>query len=142
MSLPTKQPLLAVDAIIVITGTDRLVLIERKNPPYGWALPGGMVDYGESLETAVAREAKEETGLTLDRLGQFRAYSEPSRDPRGHVVSVVFVATAHGEPKAADDAKNVGLFSWDDIMQDRVPLAFDHKQILLDVFNAPSPVIS
>jgi 8-oxo-dGTP diphosphatase len=106
-----------------------IVLIERKNPPYGWALPGGFVDYGESLEAAAHREALEETGLELEGMEQFRAYSDPGRDPRQHTVSVVFTALGKGDPLAADDAKHLEVFP-----QDRLPdtLAFDHAQILSD----------
>lgn len=122
-----RNPLLTIDIIIDLY--NGIVLIERKNPPYGWALPGGFVDYGESLEAAAAREAKEETGLELTEVRQFRAYSAPERDPRHHTVSVVFTAKGHGEPVAADDAGRLRVFP-----VDRLPteLAFDHKQILTD----------
>lgn len=122
-----RNPLLTID--IIISLQHGILLIERKNPPYGWALPGGFVDYGESLETAAAREAKEETGLELEELRQFRAYSAPERDPRHHTVSVVFTATGRGEPVAADDAKRLRVFPLD-----RLPaeLAFDHATILAD----------
>jgi len=123
-----KIPTVAVDIIIELT--DRgLVLIERKNPPFGWALPGGFVDYGESLETAAVREAREETSLEIELLGQFHTYSQPDRDPRGHCISTVFLARADGEPRAADDAKSCAVFP-----RDRLPanLVFDHSQILED----------
>lgn len=122
-----RNPLLTIDIIIGLQ--DGIVLIERKNPPYGWALPGGFVDYGESLEAAAAREAKEETGLELEELKQFRAYSAPERDPRHHTVSVVFTAKGRGEPAAADDASRLWVFPLD-----RLPaeLAFDHGKILAD----------
>jgi ADP-ribose pyrophosphatase YjhB (NUDIX family) len=107
----------------------RIVLIERKNPPLGWALPGGFVDYGESLEAAARREAMEETGLELDELEQFGAYSAPDRDPRHHTVTVVFTATGRGAPKASDDARHLELFPLDDLPGD---LAFDHGRILAD----------
>ena len=123
-----KNPSLAVD-IIIINEEGKIVLIERKNPPYGWALPGGFVDYGESLETAAVREAKEETCLDIELIKQLHTYSEPDRDPRQHVVSTVFVARANGQvPKAADDAKNLQLFD----MYDVPKLAFDHLKILDD----------
>jgi ADP-ribose pyrophosphatase YjhB (NUDIX family) len=98
-----KTPRITVDIIIELD--EGIVLIERKNPPHGWALPGGFVDYGESLEAAATREAKEETGLEVELLRQFHTYSDPGRDPRGHTVSTVFVARASGVPQAADDAQ-------------------------------------
>jgi len=128
-----KQPKLAVDIIIHLNKGDsqELVLIERKNPPLGWALPGGFVDEGETLEHAAIREAKEETGLDVTLVRQFQAYSEPTRDPRCHVVTIVFVAKASGTLKAADDAKNAGTFS-----KERLPsLVFDHQTILDDYFS-------
>jgi len=109
-----------------------IVLIERKNPPFGWALPGGFVDYGESLEVAAIREAEEETCLKVRLLYQLGAYSAPTRDPRFHTISVVFVASATGTPKAADDAKDVGIFSRDSLPEN---LAFDHGEILQDYFE-------
>ena len=128
-----KNPVPAVDLIIEIEGQG-LILIERQNPPPGWALPGGFVDYGESLEQAAVREAKEETCLDVELLGQFNTYSDPHRDPRMHCISTVFVAKASGTPKAEDDAKSVALFP-----KDRLPdtLAFDHRKILDDYLNSP-----
>lgn len=125
-----KQPRITVD--IIIKCEDGVVLIERKNPPYGWAIPGGFVDYGETVEEAAIREAKEETGLDIKNLKQFHVYSEPSRDPRGHTISMVFTAKADGTPKAGSDAKNIGMFT-----QATLPpnIAFDHKQILHDYFS-------
>jgi ADP-ribose pyrophosphatase YjhB (NUDIX family) len=108
------------------------VLIRRKNPPRGWALPGGFVDYGESLETAAVREAREETSLSVRLLYQLGAYSAPQRDPRYHTISVVFVARGNGEPVAADDARDVGVFDRDSLPED---LAFDHGKILEDYFQ-------
>lgn len=104
-----RNPYLAVDCIIRIHGGKDLVLIKRKNPPFGLALPGGFVEYGESLETAICREAMEETGLELELLQQFKAFSDPKRDPRQHIVSVVFCAWAYNEPKAGDDATEIVL---------------------------------
>jgi ADP-ribose pyrophosphatase YjhB (NUDIX family) len=123
-----RNPFLTVDVIITIPGRG-IVLIERRNPPYGWALPGGFVDYGESLENAALREAKEETGLEVESLTQFLAYSKPDRDPRHHTVTVVFLGIGRGEPKAADDARNIRLFSLDELPEQ---LAFDHGEILSD----------
>ena len=119
-------PLLTVDAIIEIAGG--IVLIERKNPPPGWAIPGGFVDVGESLASAVKREAMEETSLEIELIEQLFAYSDPKRDPRGSTVSVVFAARSSGTPRAADDAKNVKVYALDALP----PLAFDHAQILAD----------
>jgi len=104
-------------------------LIRRKNPPAGWALPGGFVDYGETLEDAAVREAKEETGLDVRLVRQFHSYSDPHRDPRQHTISTVFLAEADGEYTAGDDAAAVGVFSARDLPDN---LAFDHRQILED----------
>ncbi len=125
-----RTPFLTVDAIIEIDGG--IVLIKRKNPPPGWAIPGGFVDYGEILEDAVVREAKEETGLDIKIIRQFHTYSGPKRDPRHHTVSTIFIASASGTPVAADDAKDVGVFTRDTLPSD---LAFDHRQILDDYFS-------
>jgi ADP-ribose pyrophosphatase YjhB (NUDIX family) len=124
-----RQPRLTVDVIIDVGG--RIVLIKRKNPPPGWAIPGGFVDYGETLEQAVVREAREETSLDLVGLRQFHVYSDPGRDPRHHTVTLVFTAQGRGEPKAADDAKEIGLFTRDNLPE---PIAFDHRRILEDYF--------
>lgn len=121
-----KTPLLTVDVIIEVDGG--IVLIERKNPPPGWALPGGFVDEGETVAAAAVREAREETSLAVTLREQFSAYSDPARDPRGHTVSVVFVGSADGTPRAADDAKAVRVFALDNLP----PLAFDHGTILDD----------
>ncbi|MCA9522641.1 MAG: NUDIX hydrolase [Myxococcales bacterium] len=121
------NPVPTVDIIIEIDS--RIVLIERRNPPHGWALPGGFVDYGESVETAARREAMEETGLELDDLRQFHVYSEPDRDPRQHTLSVVFIARGVGTPTASDDAANLRLADPDD---PPTPLCFDHAQIIGD----------
>jgi 8-oxo-dGTP diphosphatase len=124
-------PLIAADAIIeLIDLPDRpIVLIERKYPPAGWAIPGGFVDVGESLESAAVREAKEETGLDVRLLALLGMYSNPARDPRGHTVTAVYVAEAHGAPEAADDAKNVVIAQLDALPE---PLAFDHAMVLAD----------
>jgi ADP-ribose pyrophosphatase YjhB (NUDIX family) len=126
-----RNPFPTVDIIIEIT-SGGILLIKRKNPPQGWAIPGGFVDYGESLESAAIREAREETSLEVKLLYQLGAYSDPSRDPRYHTVSVVFVAEATGEPMAADDAKDIAIFSHDSLPND---LAFDHGKILKDYFG-------
>ena len=126
-----RNPLPTVDIIIQIG--KKIVLIERHNPPQGWALPGGFVDYGESLEEAALREAREETGLEVSKLRQFRAYSDPKRDPRQHNISIVFCADAVGQLIAGDDAKNVRLFAVDELP---APLCFDHARIIDDYLAA------
>ncbi|WP_456430744.1 NUDIX domain-containing protein [Thermosulfuriphilus sp.] len=122
-----RNPLPTVDIIIELGGG--VVLIERKNPPFGWALPGGFVDYGESLEEAARREALEETGLEVELICQFHTYSDPRRDPRQHTISTVFVARAQGIPQGGDDAKQARVFSLTELPQ---PLVFDHQEILED----------
>lgn len=130
MSRP-ETPLLTVDIIIRLTDReDRpLVLIERKNPPHGLALPGGFVEVGETLEQAAVREAAEETGLQVELNSLLGCYSNPARDPRGHTVSAVYIATAHGEPQAADDAQAIRLV---DPEESSLKLVFDHALILAD----------
>ncbi len=120
-------PLLTVDVVIELDGGG-IVLIERRNPPPGWAFPGGFVDVGETVERAAVREAKEETGLDVELVELLGVYSDPSRDSRFHTVSIVYVGRASGTPHAADDAKNVGVFP------PHAPpaLAFDHARILAD----------
>jgi ADP-ribose pyrophosphatase YjhB (NUDIX family) len=124
-----RNPVPTVDVIIALP--EGIVLIQRKNPPYGWALPGGFVDYGESLEAAAIREAREETCLEVEHLSQFGAYSDPGRDPRHHSITVVFTARATGEPRAADDAAAIGIFTRKNLPRD---LAFDHGEILRDYY--------
>ncbi len=125
-----RNPLVTVDLIIELD--DGIILVERANPPYGWALPGGFVDYGESLETSAVREAKEETSLDIQIKEQFHTYSEPDRDPRHHTVTTVFIAGASGIPKAADDAKHLGVFTENSLPS---PIAFDHGRIISDYFR-------
>jgi 8-oxo-dGTP diphosphatase len=126
-----RNPTPTVDIIIELIDRPHrpIIFIERLNPPHGWALPGGFVDYGESLETAAVREAKEEIGLDVQLLEQFHVYSAPDRDPRQHTISIVYIATATGVPIAQDDAKSVGIFAPWEIPTD---LCFDHGQIVRD----------
>jgi ADP-ribose pyrophosphatase YjhB (NUDIX family) len=129
LSMRYRNPLPTVDIIIDISG--KIVLIRRRNPPYGWALPGGFINYNESAEDAAIREAHEETGLHVEHLAQFHVYSAPGRDPRFHTLTVVFTARASGTPCAASDAQDIGLFA-----RDRLPeLAFDHQRILDDYYE-------
>lgn len=130
MSCP-ETPLLTVDIIIrlVDQAGQPLVLIERKNPPPGWALPGGFVDIGETLEQAAVREAREETGLEIELQQLLGCYSDPARDSRGHTVSAVYIARATGQPQAADDAQAIKLVDLTDLPEN---LAFDHALILAD----------
>jgi 8-oxo-dGTP diphosphatase len=117
-----------VDVVIALPG-DRVVLVKRRFPPPGWALPGGFVDEGEALEAAAVREAREETGLAVSLVDLLWVYSDPRRDPRRHTVSTVFLARADGEPQGADDAEEARAFAWDALP---APLAFDHAEILRD----------
>jgi 8-oxo-dGTP diphosphatase len=130
MSEKFRNPLPTIDIIIELAG-GAIVLIERKNPPHGWALPGGFVDYGESLENAARREAQEETSLEVKLIEQFYAYSDPTRDARHHTISTVFIATAAGTPRGADDAKRAQAFVETSLPS---PLVFDHARILRDYF--------
>lgn len=120
-----RNPYPTVDIIIEIE--EGIVLIKRKNPPYGWALPGGFVDYGETLENAAIREAKEETGLDITLILQFHTYSDPKRDPRFHTISTVYIAKADGVPKGGDDALEARVFNTDNLPEE---LIFDHKEII------------
>ncbi|MDO8489248.1 MAG: NUDIX hydrolase [Candidatus Omnitrophota bacterium] len=125
-------PYVTVDAIIELP--EGIVIIQRSNPPFGWALPGGFVDYGESLEDAVIREAKEEANLDLIDVRQFHTYSDPQRDPRFHTVGTVFVAKAKGVPNAGDDAAGLKVIKLSEIKN--IDFAFDHKKILQDYLNS------
>ncbi len=130
--MPTpRNPIPTVDIIIELE-SGGIILIRRKNPPPGWALPGGFVDYGESLETAAVREALEETTLQVQLVELFHVYSDPNRDPRQHTLSTVFIATASGTPRGEDDAAEARIFSEQDLP---AQLAFDHSQILRDYFR-------
>lgn len=126
-----RNPIPTVDIIIEIE-SNGIVLIRRKNPPYGWALPGGFLDYGESLEEAALREAKEETNLDVILLKQFHTYSNPNRDPRHHSISTVYIAKGKGELKAKDDAAEIGVFTESNLPNE---IVFDHRSILDDYFN-------
>ena len=125
-----KNPRISVDVIIKFK--EGVVLIKRKNPPYGWAIPGGFVDYGETLEEAAVREMKEETNLDVELERQMHTYSDPKRDPRGHTITTVFIGIGKGELKAKDDALEVGVFNKDNLPS----LVFDHKKVLDDFFSS------
>jgi ADP-ribose pyrophosphatase YjhB (NUDIX family) len=124
-----RNPLPTTDIIIRVARG--IVLINRKNPPYGWAIPGGFIDYGESAEAAAMREAMEETSLKVTDLELVGVYSDPDRDPRHHTLTVVFTGRGEGVPRAADDAVEIGVFTQDALPS---PLAFDHAKILTDFF--------
>lgn len=125
-----KTPLLTVDVIIRFRGG--IVLIERKNPPPGWALPGGFVDVGESVEEAAVREAREETNLDVRLIEQFHVYSDPKRDPRFHTASVVFIGEGTGTLEGRDDARRAAVYTAADLPQE---IAFDHVRIVKDYFR-------
>jgi 8-oxo-dGTP diphosphatase len=122
-----RNPLPTVDIIIELP--EGIVLIERKNEPFGWAIPGGFVDYGESAEAAALRESLEETSLAVSDLRLLGVYSDPSRDKRCHTISTVYVASATGTPQAGDDAAALAVFPSDALPE---PLCFDHAKILAD----------
>jgi len=126
-----SNPVPTVDVIIEVEGSG-IVMIRRKNPPLGWALPGGFVDYGESLEDAAVREALEETSLRIFGLKQMHTYSRPDRDPRRHTITTVFIARAEGIPEAADDAEDIGIFTRQNLPE---PIVFDHADILEDYYR-------
>jgi 8-oxo-dGTP diphosphatase len=125
-----RKPIPTVDIIIEYEGG--IILIKRKNPPEGWALPGGFVDYEEDLETAALREAKEETSLDIKLIRQFHTYSDPRRDSRHHTITTVYIAKAKGKAIAGDDAKEIGFFTREGLPEQ---IAFDHKEILNDYFT-------
>jgi ADP-ribose pyrophosphatase YjhB (NUDIX family) len=127
-----QGPYVTVDIIIELP--EGIILIERSNPPYGWALPGGFVDYGESLETAARREAKEETNMELENLRQFHTYSAPTRDPRFHTISTVFTAKGKGKPQFGDDAKGLKVIPYAELLNR--DYAFDHKQVIEEYLKA------
>ena len=128
--MPQRNPLPTADVVIEVG--DRIVLVRRRNPPEGWALPGGFVESGETVETAAVREAAEETGLTVTLTALLGVYSDPSRDPRFHTVSTVYVGRAEGTPRGADDAAEARLFTESALP---TPIAFDHATILADYFR-------
>ena len=131
MASHPRNPAPTVDILIELVDRPHrpIVLIERRYPPHGWAIPGGFVDYGESVEAAARREAREETSLDVELVEQFGVYSDPRRDARKHTISIVFIATACGTPVAADDAKALDIFLPDVLP---VSLCFDHNRILAD----------
>lgn len=131
------NPMPTVDVIVEREGG--IILIKRKNPPYGWALPGGFVEYRESLEEAARREIKEEINLKVKELRQFHTYSDAARDPRFHTISTVFIGKGEGEPKPADDAQELKIWKDNTLPSN---MAFDHKQILQDYFNGKNCYLS
>lgn len=125
-----RNPVPTVDTIIELP--DGIVLIQRRNRPYGWALPGGFVEYGETVAAAAVREAREETGLTVTLTELLHVYSDPERDPRQHTLGVVFIGSASGTPRAGDDAAAVAVFTEHTLP---APLAFDHGTIVADYYR-------
>jgi len=130
-SVDRPRPALTVDVIIELD-EGGFLLIERGKPPHGWALPGGFVEHGETVEEAAVREAREETGLEVEIIRQFHTYSDPARDPRAHNVAVVFVGRAGGQPMAGSDAAAARICTADDLPE---PIAFDHARVLQDYFD-------
>lgn len=126
----SNNPVPTVDVIIEYRGG--VVLVKRRNPPPGWALPGGFVDPGESLEAAAVREALEETGLRVKLKRQMHTYSEPGRDPRMHTITTVFVGKGEGELRAGDDAREAAVYEPGGLPAE---MAFDHSEILKDYFT-------
>ena len=130
-----NNPIPTVDIIIEIEDNSKnnsIILIERKNEPFGWAIPGGFVDYGESVEEAAIREAEEETNLVVELSYLLGVYSDPRRDPRNHTISTVFVAKSNGKPAAGDDAKNLAIINENSLPTN---LVFDHRKILDNYFR-------
>lgn len=127
MDTPPRNPFPTVDVVVETDGG--VVLVERRNPPRGWALPGGFVDYGETVEDAARREVREETGLEVELTALLGVYSDPARDPRQHNLSVVYVGRAHGTPRGGDDAARAEVFDPEALP---APLCFDHERILAD----------
>ena len=125
-----RNPLPTADVIIEVG--DRIVLVRRKYPPEGWAIPGGFVETGETVESAAVREALEETGLPVTLVALLGVYSDPARDPRHPTISTVYVGRANGTPAGGDDAAEARLFSEADLPS---PIAFDHAAILADYFR-------
>jgi ADP-ribose pyrophosphatase YjhB (NUDIX family) len=128
-----RNPFPTADVVVIQDG--KVLLIKRKNPPPGWALPGGFIDYGESAERAAARELAEETGLTATRLQLLGVYSEPHRDPRFHTLTVVYIGKVTGTVKAGDDAAEAQWFAVDSLPRE---IAFDHREIIEQAFIANS----
>jgi 8-oxo-dGTP diphosphatase len=128
--MPSRNPLPTADVIVEVG--NRIVLVRRKHPPAGWAIPGGFVEAGETVEAAAVREAREETGLAVTLTALLGVYSDPARDPRHHTVSTVYIGRADGSPSGGDDAAEARLFSEADLPS---PIAFDHAAILADYFR-------
>jgi 8-oxo-dGTP diphosphatase len=139
-------PKVTVDIFILDSQENHIVLIKRMNPPHGWALPGGFVDCGETTMQAAVREALEETGCRLARVEQFHTYSDPSRDPRGHGITVAYIAYTLDRAVAADDAKEVGYFNLHTMQTHTAPnvyragfdipaktIVFDHMEMIIDL---------
>lgn len=133
-----RNPVPTVDIIIELKNDgipQGIILIQRKNEPTGWAIPGGFVDYGETVESAAVREAREETGLEVKLKSLFGVYSAPERDPRQHTISTVFIAEAIGNPEAGDDARGLALFDQSSLPEN---IVFDHKKILREYYRKQS----